>query len=41
MMLDFLGLGDLLVLVILALELLFPRRFYPRLRQIARAQRKT
>jgi hypothetical protein len=27
MMVDFLGLGDLLVLVILALELLFPRRF--------------
>ena len=40
MMVDFLGLGDLLVLVILALELLFPRRYYSRLRKFTGAQRE-
>ena len=41
MMLEFLDSGDLLVLVILALLVLFPRRFDPRLRQVSRAQRET
>ena len=41
MMFDFLGVSDPLVLVILALKLLFPRRLCARLRKISSAQRET
>ena len=41
MMFDFLGLGDLRVLEILAFKALFPLRFYSRLRKFTSAQRKT
>src|SRR5438105_493266 len=40
-MADFLGPGDLRVLVVLALERLFPRRFRSRFRLVRRAQRET